>query len=285
MEFRQCFWRPFRYGGLAAAIALISLAWRAEAQDVDLNFSGKPVYIESSEIEDERKRDDWSGQLGVGLSLTPDFLGAKHHKVSGAIQFRASWRDKIFIENNKIGSVLYTSRFLKAGVIARWNLGRRSDLTLRQATGAEKVGDAIEVGVFGATRLYKLFLTTEIYQGISDVHRGLNVEFEAGYTFEFNSQLRFTPILGLNWGSKKFNQAFFGIEPGNSDFAPYEASSGLYEMFGEVSAEHRLSKNWLVKGSLRVSDLKNSAAKSPIVQSDLGSKWQAAAYLGIVWLF
>lgn len=255
------------------------------AQDVDLNFSGKPVYIESEEIEDERKRDSWSGQLGLGLSLAPDFVGASDHRVLGAFQFRGSYRDKIFIENNKIGSVLYTSRFLKTGLIGRLDLGRDREITLAQATGAQEFGDTLEIGAFAATSLYKLFLSAEMYVGVTGVHKGVNVELETGYTFEFNSSLKFTPILGLTWGDGNFNNAFFGISDDNPAFEAFRPGAGIYEVFGEITAEQRLFKNWLLKASFRGGLLMNGAARSPIVKSDLGSRGQAIAYLGVVWLF
>lgn len=272
--------------GLSLLLAMTVLPLGAACgQEVDLNFSGKPVYIESEEIEDDRKRDNWSGQLGVGLSLAPDFVGASDHRVLGAFQFRGSYRDKIFIENNKIGSVLYTSRFLKAGVIGRLDLGRDRELTLAQATGAQEFGDTLELGAFAATSLYKLFLSAEMYVGVSGVHEGVNVELETGYTFEFNSSLKFTPILGLNWGDGNFNNAFFGIGDSDPAFDAFRPGAGIYEIFGELTAEQRLTKNWLVKAAFRGGLLMNGAARSPIVKSDLGSRGQATAYLGLVWLF
>ncbi|WP_286828453.1 MULTISPECIES: MipA/OmpV family protein [Kordiimonas] len=275
--------RHCRYGLIACLMMCASGA--VFAQDGRLTSPGKPVYVESSEIEEDRKRDDWSGQLGLGYSLAPDFLGADHHGLEPAVLFRASWRDKIFIENNKIGSVLHTSRFLKAGVIGRWNLGRKDDLTLRQATGAEEVNDAFEVGLFAAGSLYKFFLTAELYQGLSSVHKGVNMELEGGYTFELNSRLKLTPILGAHWASKDFMQAFFGVEDGSGDFAPYRTGAGIYELYGEASAELRLDRNWLLKSSMRLTQLKNGAARSPIVRSDIGSRYQVTGYVGLVWLF
>jgi outer membrane scaffolding protein for murein synthesis (MipA/OmpV family) len=262
-----------------------TLPARAAGQDVELNFSGKPVYIESEEIEGDRKRDSWSGQLGLGLSLAPRFLGASDHDVFGTLQFRGSFRDKIFIENNRIGGVLHSSRFLKFGVLGRLDLGRQGDLTLAEATGAQEVEDTLEIGVFAATSLYKLFLSAELYAGVSGVHRGVNVELEAGYTFELNSSLKVTPILGMNWGSDDFNDAFFGIHSGALGFEDYDAKAGIYEVYSEVSAEQRLAKSWLVKASVRGGLLMNSAGRSPIVKSNRGARGQVTAYLGLVWLF
>lgn len=252
---------------------------------VDLDGSGLPVYIESLEIEDDRKKDNWSGSLSLGLSLAPDFLGADSHTITSALQLKASYKDTLFIDNNTIGAVLHTSRFLRTGAVARWNMGRDDDEPLRRALGAEAVGDTVEVGLFAATSLYKLFLAGEVYKGVSGVHRGVNFELEGGYTFELNSAFKVSPILGMKWGSGKFNQTFFGIEDEGGALPVYQATSGTYEIYGEVSAEHRLGKNWLVKGVVRLAQLQGSAARSPIVNSDIGNRYQLSSYLGVVWLF
>jgi len=281
MAFRSC--RNITL--ITGALYLIIGVSTASAQSVDISLPGKPIYVKSSEIESERKRDNWSGTLGLGLSLAPDFLGADSHSLTSALQVRVNYRDKIFLENNRLGAVLYTSRFLKGGVIGRWNLGREDDVPLRFATGAEPVDDTFELGMFAATSLYKLFLAGEVYVGLEDAHRGINVELEGGYTFELNSKLKLSPILGAKWGSQKFNQAFFGIEDGNDVFPAYRASSGIYEVYGVVSLEQRLGKNWLLKGSMRLAELTNSAARSPIIASDIGNRYQLSSYVGVVWLF
>ena len=258
----------------------------ARAGDVDLKFSGKPIYIQSEEIEDDRKSDNWSGRLGIGLQIAPDFLGSSDHSLKAALDFKGSYKDIIFIENNKIGSILYKKRLLKAGIIGRLSLGRRDDLTLADLGGLGDVEDAFEVGVFAGTSFYKLFLSAEAYFDVSGIHGGSTVEMEAGYTYEMNSRLTVTPILGAVWGSSDYMQTYFGVEPGAStSLEPYRAGAGIYEIYAEAAMEQRLSKNWLLKGSLRFSDLRGTAATSPIVRSEDGSTNQLSAFFAVVWLF
>lgn len=271
---------------LFAAAGLTWLAAPAHASEPDFKFSGKPIYIQSEEIEDERKKDNWSGRLGVGLRIAPDFLGASQHTMTTAYDFKASYKDLIFIENNKIGSILYRGRLLRAGVIGRASLGRRDDLVLTDLQGLPDVDEAFEVGVFAGTSLYKLFLSAEAYFDVSSVHKGANVEIEAGYTYEFNSKFTATPVLGALWGSDGYMQTYFGVDDGAStSFEPYRASAGFYEYYAEVAMEYRLGKKWLLKGSVRLSDLVGSAEHSPIVSSENGSTDQMSAFFAVVWLF
>lgn len=268
------------------SFGLLGAAPSSSAQDVNLKYSGKPIYIQSEEIEDERKKDNWSGRLGIGLQIAPDFLGSSDHTLTGALDFKASYKDIIFIENNKIGSILYKKRLLRAGIIGRASLGRRNDLVLADLQGLRDVDEAFEVGIFAGTSLYKLFLSAEAYFDVSGVHNGANVEAEIGYTYEFNSKFTVSPILGAVWGSDDYMQTYFGVDDAaGTSFEPYKAGGGFYEMYAEVAMEHRLSKNWLVKGSMRFSDLVGSAAKSPIVRSDDGSTDQLSAFFAVVWLF
>lgn len=255
------------------------------ANDVDTGFGGRPIYIEADEFEDDRKRDNWAGQLGFGLSLAPRFIGADEHLASLGFDLKLSYKDRFFIENNRLGVVAYKSRFLRAGVIGRWNLGRIDNGNLNAFTSISEVDEAFEVGAFAATSFYKLFLTTEVYFGASKSLKGASFEVEAGYTFEPDSEWRITPILGTVWGSSDYVDTFFGVPAGNPDFEAYNPSGGFYETYVELATERRLGKNWLFKGSARFSELLNYAARSPIVESSVGSSSQLEAFVGIVWLF
>ncbi len=270
-------------GLLTVLVGVLSLP--AIANDVDASFGGRPIYIEADEFDDERKADSWAGQIGFGLSMAPRFVGADEHVASLGFDLKVSYKDTIFLENNRIGAVLYRNRFVRAGAIARWNLGRIDTGSLSLLETIPEVDDAFELGGFAAASFYKLFLTTEVYFGVGDELKGTSVEVEAGYTFEPNSQWRITPILGAIWSSGRYLDTFYGVQEGNPDFAAYRPSGGLAETYVEIATERRLGKNWLFKGSFRFSELLNGAADSPIVQSDAGSRDQLQAFVGIVWLF
>ena len=263
----------------------LSVSVSSTANDIDTGFGGKPIYIQGDEFEDERKADSWAGQLGFGLSLAPRFVGAEEHLASLGFDLKISYKDTIFLENNRIGALLYKNRFVRAGAIARWNLGRIDNGSLSLLETIPEVDDAFELGFFAATSLYKLFLTAELYFGATDVLKGSSIELEAGYTFEPDSDWRITPILGAIWSSSDYLNTFYGVEAGNPDFAAYRPNGGLSEAYVELATERRLGKNWLFKGSMRFSELLGGAADSPIVQSSVGSRAQLQAFMGIVWLF
>lgn len=255
------------------------------ANDVDANRGGRPIYIDADEFEDDRKRDNWAGQLGFGLSAAPRFIGADEHLASLGFDFRLSYKDRFFIENNRVGLVLHRSRFLRSGVIGRWNLGRIDNGNLNAFSAIPEVDEAFELGAFAATSFYKLFLATEVYFGASSSLKGASFEVEAGYTFEPDSEWRITPIVGAVWGSSDYVDTFFGVPADNPDFEAYNPSGGFYETYVELATERRLGKNWLLKGNFRFSELLNDAADSPIVLSAEGSRDQLEAFVGIVWLF
>ncbi|TNE63045.1 MAG: MipA/OmpV family protein [Alphaproteobacteria bacterium] len=269
----------------AVLAAFLATPGRAQAQELGGAFEGKPVYIESREIEEDRKRDNWSGRLGFGFSVLPDFVGADDYRIQPALDLKVAYRDTVFLENNKLGIKLYDHRLLRAGVIGRWTMGRRNDFTPANLSGIADVDDALEIGLFAGTALYKLFLTGEVYVGASKLHHGVTVEIEGGYTFELNSKLRLTPILGASWGSADYIRAYFGVDDGEEPFPVYQPGAGIYEIYSELSLEQRLGKRWLLKGSLRLSDLQGGAAHSPIVRGEEGNRAQLSTFLGVAWLF
>jgi len=256
------------------------------ASDVDFKFSGKPIYIQSDDIEDDRKKDNWSGRLGVGLAIAPQFLGSDEHDISLSLDFKASYKERFFIENNKFGALLHKGKLLRAGILGRGVLGRRNDFVTADLDGLRDVDDAFEIGVFAGTSLYKLFLTGEAYFDVSGVHKGFSIEFEGGYTFELSSDLSLTPILGAVWGSSNYMQTYFGVHENETEiYDAYTANGGLYELYAEAALEQRLSKRWILKASARVSALQGSAARSPIVRGDGGSNGQLSTFVAAVWLF
>ena len=271
------------WGILVAVLAFWPGA--ATASDVDTSFGGKPIYIEAEEFEDDRKADSWAGQIGFGMSVAPRFVGADEHVAAVAFDLKVSYKETIFLENNRIGALLYKNRFVRTGAIARWNLGRIDNGSLSLLETIPEVDDAFELGFFVATSLYKLFLTTEIYFGAAEGLKGSSVEVEAGYTFEPTSRWRVTPILGAVWGSGRFLNTFYGVEEGNPDLPVFRPSGGLSEAYFELATERRFGENWLFKGSFRFSELLGDAADSPIVRSAAGSRDQLQAFVGIVWLF
>lgn len=255
------------------------------ANDVDASFGGKPIYIQADEFDDARKADSWAGQIGFGMSVAPRFVGADEHVASVGFDVKISYKDTIFLENNRIGALLYKNRFVRAGAIARWNLGRIDNGSLSLLDTIPEIDDAFELGAFAATSLYKLFLTTEIYFGATDKFNGTTVEVEAGYTFEPDSNWRVTPILGAVWSSSDFLNTFYGVEEGNPDLPAFRPGGGLNEAYVELATERRFGENWLFKGSFRFSELLGDAANSPIVRSSAGSRDQLQAFVGVVWLF
>lgn len=276
--------RTLAIGGLVSVIAGFGTG-AVTANDVDVSFGGKPIYIQADEFDDDRKKDSWAGQIGFGLSVAPRFVGADEHVASVGFDLKISYKGTIFLENNRIGALLYKNRFVRAGAIARWNLGRIDNGSLSLLETIPEIDDAFEIGIFAATSLYKLFLTTEIYFGATDSFSGTSVEVEAGYTFEPTSQWRVTPILGAVWGSSAFLDTFYGVEEGNPDLAVFRPDGGLSEAYFELATERRFGENWLFKGSFRFSELLGDAANSPIVRSAAGSRDQMQAFVGIVWLF
>lgn len=272
--------------GWAAFLLGVVYTGAGAASDVDFKFSGKPIYIQSEDIEEDRKKDKWSGRLGLGFEIRPQFLGSDEHQLDLALDFKASYNERIFFENNKVGVLLHKGKLLRAGVLGRAVLGRRDDYVAADLAGLEDVADAFEIGIFAGTSLYKLFLTGELYFDASGVHNGVSGELEGGYTFELSSNLTLTPILGAVWGSSGYMETYFGVGEGESPvFAPYKPDGGLYELYVEAALEQRLSKRWVLKASARISDLRGEAEKSPIIRGAGGSDSQLSTFVAAVWLF
>ncbi|MBL4789264.1 MAG: MipA/OmpV family protein [Kordiimonadaceae bacterium] len=266
---------------LTIAAALV-LPQSALASATGTRHQEEPIFIESIELEDDRKRDNWAGRFSLGLLYAPIFPGSSEQTVRLAPDIKFNYRDLFFVENTSIGSVIYKQRLVRAGIIGRFSIGRPNGLPVVNLDNIKGIGEAFEVGVFAGTSLYKLFVTAEAYFDVSGVHGGASVELEGGYTFELNSNFKFTPVIGALWGSRNYLQTYFET-PGDSE--SFQAKAGVYEMFGEAALEQRLSEKWLIKGTARLSYLVGSSARSPVVLSGAGSRVQLASFIALVKLF
>ena len=263
---------------LSGICLLFSEAVYAQA----INSGGKPIYIDPLPVLTEGEGDKkWRGLIGMGVGTAPTFIGSNQYETGVTLDLQLSWNDKLFLDNTRLGLVLYQKPFLRAGIIGRWNLGRRQDIMYVQNDGASDP-DIWEAGAFVGTTLYKLFATAEIYYGLRGTGGSINAELEAGYTIEPTSKLRLTPVIGVNWGSGLFIDKVFSGNANMRALANFKPDSGIYEMFAEMNAEQQLGKNWLLKATLRASRLKDSAAFSSVVQSEFGSRQQFTGFLGLV---
>lgn len=238
----------------------------------------EPIYVPAAELSDTSDNEDWSGQFGAGLALFPQYVGADIHDVRPVFEFRASYKDWLFIENTQLSLSLVRSRFLRAGPSVRFDQGRRDYGRLSAPGALGNVDGGWEVGGFAATSLYKLFLSVEAYAGIGGGMKGASAEFELGYTYVPHPDWRITPVFGMVWGSATHQNQFFATET-------YRPESGIYETYAELLAEWRLSDRWLVKANTRYGGIVGDAGNSPLVSGQVGSGKQIRSFLGLVWLF
>lgn len=273
---------------LVIAVTLLVMSSRnAFADSVDFSFSGAPVYIETSDVA-ERKKDRWRGRIGIGAGLSPDFLGAESYQVAIPVDFELVWNNRIFLENDKLGAIIYDSRLFKAGIISQVIRGREENDNERALAGLGNNPETFELGGFFSVELFKFFLTTELLFDVSDGHSGGQLEFELGYVLQPTSRLLVVPILSVKWASTNFMQTNFGVTPAQaaaSLYPAFSANSGPYNFSAELNLEYEMTRTWVLKVALRTSVLLDDAAKSPIVRGPFGSRFQSEAAVSAIFLF
>lgn len=93
----------------------------------------------------------------------------------------------------------------------------------------------------------------------------------AGISGQLLSRPNDTVTLALTaaFGDAKYNQTYYGVsalQAGQSNFSPYQAGSGLYEVNAALSWEHKFDARWSLTTLLGATRLVKDAGRSPLVR-------------------
>lgn len=187
----------------------------------------------SASAEDEEAERGWSVSIGAGLVLAPSYLGDDNYQLVAAPNLAVKYGDDFFASFTQgVGYNVVNSGGWRIGPIAKYDFGRSEDddnpfrIAGDDTENLDGLGDVhgtVELGAFAEYTFRPFSAKIELRQGVNG-HQGLVGEVEAkfrGGLVLFDQRLGYAIGPRLLFGNETYNDAFFGIDAGQS------ARSGL----------------------------------------------------------
>jgi len=213
---------------------------------------------------------DIRARAGLGIGLAPDFVGADDYSFRALPLLDIAYKDKFRLFGTQATLRLYSYEWLHMGALVRYRAGRgEGDSPALQGLG--RVGGGFEAGGYIEARFKKTVLRTRFSQDISGAQDGLTIFMTADQGLYRSSDGKFAAAAGtrLTWTSKKFAQAFYGIneeQSQNSGLDVFEAGGSFRDATIRGFARYDLTDHWRLSGILQLSRLVGDAKRSPLVQ-------------------
>lgn len=147
-----------------------------------------------------------------------------------------------------------------------------------RAAGVENIdGDALG-SAFVHWHHAAFSATLNATQALGSSTQGRSVDLRLQHTLAPTPRLRLSYGSGLTWSDAENMQSWFGVPLGSSELPYYAPSSGIQQVYLQVSAGFALSPRWIIGMGLRFGQLQDDAADSPLaVEDNQHSAWAFVA--------
>jgi outer membrane protein len=156
------------------------------------------------------------------------------------------------------------------GPLAGYRGGRDED----DADRLEGMGDidgGLVLGAFASYRTGPLALSVSYHHQVTGDETGGLVRLMGEYTFPTAPGVRLTAMLGTNYATEEYMDAYFGvsaIQEANSSLTFYQPEAGFKDVFVGGKASIDLTDRWTLHLLGRYSRLLGDAADSPVVETE-----------------
>lgn len=236
-----------------------------------------------------QERRGWTVTLGPGIAYEPQFPGARDMGPTfwPLISVRRTGTEREFTTpDDSAGFSIVGDRRFRIGPSFEIERGREEEDAI---PGIGDVGTTIEGGAFAEAYLGDHFrLRADVRKGFNG-HKGVTADI-GGDLISGTPGDRFHASIGprLRFANGRYVRAFFGVNPEQSALTGlpvYEAGGGFHSAGALTFAEYRLSEAIGVLAYGRYDRLMGDAKDSPLVLSEVGSRDQYEAGLGLTYTF
>jgi outer membrane scaffolding protein for murein synthesis (MipA/OmpV family) len=210
--------------------------------------------------------------VGLGVAAVPQYEGSKDYKGAPVPFFRAQLPTGQYLQ--LMGPTLTVNLIeggtWQAGPLLRYRGERNPDDIdnpyVKFAT--KKVDAAVELGGFVGFQANQWNARFDIAQDIADAHKGLLATLSGGYTFLLSDVTSVALNLSTTYASSDYMDTYFSTyDKAFGMIHTYTADAGIKDVSAAVIGRYRIDKNWGLIGALRLTELGNGAADSPVVKN------------------
>lgn len=230
----------------------------------------------------------WSGQIGGGVGVGPDYEGSDDFDVAALPVLRIAYRDRVFIDTRE-GIGVYAIRIpgVTVGGAIGYGAGREQD----DNAALRGLGD-IDPGLTG--RMFASYtwgfaeFGASVQRDLSGNTDGTEATLSVGAGSPvFGQRVILRGGLGLTLADDNAMDAHFGIteqQASDSVYLPYDPEPGLKRIDLDLSATWRITEAVGVTAAVGLGTLLGDAADSPLVDQ-AGSAFQPSGGLFVAYRF
>ncbi len=262
------------------ALAQETEDFEAWAKSIEAQESGETL----GPGDEKHAGDDWYVRIGIIGGAVPGYMGSDHYEGSYSPRAKIVWRDRVFLNDRKLGMNLFKNDVLAIGPFLRYT-GGRSD----NNEGLEGMGDidrTLSAGGFFNYRLGALRFKSEIRQDVLDEKQGMLAIARLGTKIPWSMPM-LNVYVSSTWGSEEYMQSFFGVDSGQAirtGLPGYAPDAGIRDVSLSLSGGYAITDNWSLGGQLEYQLLLGDAADSPLVALR-GSEQQFVVGAGLSYTF
>ena len=276
--------------------ALASLLLSAAAAALAAEESADPPDLAPKPLSESDLGTKWEGAIGPMFSLSPEYQGAAHHKLSLTPGFYLR-RGRYSISNQ---SGFVTRRaddvFRGLGVDMVQNDRVRVNFALRLDNGRHSSDSPALAGIQNVRRTIRMrsSATWQLAEGWkvaagwnTDLlgHGGGNlIDVGAGHDRRISPRIVWNVGGGFTWGDGRYMRSYYGVTPEESvasGYPVYTPGSGLRDVTLGTSFRMEIDPRWTALWGASVSRQLGPAAQSPFTPSQ--RQWSLNG--GIGWRF
>ncbi len=221
--------------------------------------------------------------LGLRAAYQPEFMGARDYKASARPILSLQW-GKFRLSSSGASAVMGFGREVQGSGASTDLLSRdriKVSLSLRFDGGRSSDDSPRLAGLPDVRKTLRAQLSTR-YSLADDLSLGLTWSADVlghgggsvaglglGYRIYRDAKTEWTTGGGVSWGSRRYQQAYFGVAPEvapNTIYAAYQPGSGLRDAYLGLGWTYAITHHWIAFSSASVGRLLGPSADSPLVE-------------------
>jgi outer membrane scaffolding protein for murein synthesis (MipA/OmpV family) len=209
-----------------------------------------------------------TGSIGIGIGYGPEYAGSDDSEAKFMPVVFLNY-GPVFLSSDKGLGVRFDllEGALEISPAINYRFGRDEDKSPTLAG----MGDVKGVVTLGGTIAYKFddfVLSLKTFQGVNE-YKGLTMDIKAAYLNRSNDSFDYGVSLSTRIADKAFNQAFFGVNPIQSErsgYRHYDADAGFNDIGLKGTFDYYLTPQFSVDLFAGYNRLIGVAADSPLVE-------------------
>ncbi|MES3021978.1 MAG: MipA/OmpV family protein [Pseudomonadota bacterium] len=204
--------------------------------------------------------------VGLALGTVQRAEGSRERTAFLIPHFSVQWSNGVFLEGLNLGLHMSETPHMQYGPTLFFDLGsQRAD-----GLGPNGKKRFVPGAFFSYQPLHNVSLRSAVKYGAALEGGGVLFQGSAVYSMPVASRQSVHVATGFEWGDEAYMQSYYGVsaqQAGLGKAPAFAASGGINNVFVRAGWRWQVSRKYTVTSSVTFSQLRGSAAASPIIES------------------